>query len=161
GPAPVAGGPAHPLGLPAPLLGLDARVDRGAGRPGRPPGWGRRLDRLGDQGGEAFLRRAPVLQLGAVFGGGHRQHTVDEPAAQPPRTRPPGRCPAGAFSASGGAALASRFQRSSTRESAVLTDCPPGPPERENRQVSSPGGIVIDRVTRSPAGSVMCTSMPE
>src|SRR5262245_5769845 len=53
----------------------------------------------------------------------------------PSTSRLPSRCTARVFSDSGSAALASRFQRSSTRESAVLTDCPPGPPERENRQL--------------------------
>lgn len=38
-----------------------------------------------------------------------------------------------------------RSQDSSTRESDVLTDCPPGPPDRENRQRSSDPGI-----TREP-----------
>lgn len=39
-------------------------------------------------------------------------------------------------------------QLSSTRESDVLTPCPPGPPEWEKRQCSSPAGTLRRRVTR-------------
>jgi hypothetical protein len=40
--------------------------------------------------------------------------------------------------------------RSSARESAVFTPCPPGPEERENRQDSSDSGMVIPELTRRP-----------
>src|SRR5215211_7312984 len=40
----------------------------------------------------------------------------------------------------------------STRESAVLTDWPPGPEERLNRHVSSRSGITTERVTRNGPG---------
>src|SRR5512132_4371451 len=41
---------------------------------------------------------------------------------------------------------------SSTRESAVLTDWPPGPDERLNRHASSRSGITTERVTRNGPG---------
>lgn len=46
-----------------------------------------------------------------------------------------------------------------TRESDVLTPCPPGPPECENRSVSSEAGIVIPRGAPGPGGTCK-SSMP-
>ena len=46
-----------------------------------------------------------------------------------------------------------------TRESDVLTPCPPGPPECENRSVSSEAGIVIPRGAPGPGGTCQ-SSMP-
>jgi hypothetical protein len=48
---------------------------------------------------------------------------------------------------------------SSTRLSVVLTDCPPGPEEREKRSLSSPAGMRSQLFTRrSPATYIGCPS---
>lgn len=46
-----------------------------------------------------------------------------------------------------------------TRESDVLTPCPPGPPECENRSVNSAAGIVTPRGAPGPGGTCK-SSMP-
>ncbi len=55
------------------------------------------------------------------------------------------------------AVVVARSTLSSTRESAVFTDCPPGPEDRLNRHRSSRSGTTTERVTRS--GPVMPVSM--
>ena len=56
------------------------------------------------------------------------------------------------------AVLVDTSYSSSTRLSVVLTDCPPGPEEREKRSVSSPAGIV--RPPGSPGPEVTLRSVP-
>lgn len=61
------------------------------------------------------------------------------------------RCRARSLSRSGSAVLASRSKLSSTRESAVLTDCPPGPLARLNRHLSSARGTTTSSLIRTPS----------
>ena len=50
----------------------------------------------------------------------------------------------------------------SARESLVLTDCPPGPLDREKRQVSSRSGMTSpERITRSPGMASVCYAAEE
>ena len=62
--------------------------------------------------------------------------------------------------ADGSAELDATSQDSSTRESAVLTPCPPGPDEREKRQLSSASGITIPGRTVSGATVRACPTRP-
>src|SRR5262245_23545102 len=67
----------------------------------------------------------------------------------PPTSLPPSAARARRFSTGGSAAEPARSKESSARVSAVLTDCPPGPGDLENRQVNSSGGIVTPRTVTS------------
>ena len=73
------------------------------------------------------------------------------------RRRPAGRRggrPAGPAGGRSARAAPAGATDSSTRESAVLTPCPPGPEERENRQLSAAAGTTTEPVTaRSPEAS--------
>ena len=51
--------------------------------------------------------------------------------------------------------LAAMSKLSWTRESVVLTPCPPGPDARVNRSVSSPAGMVRPSGTPGPGGITM------
>ena len=69
----------------------------------------------------------------------------------PSTSRPDRRCTARSRRVGERTGEAARSQDSSTRESVVLTDCPPGPLDRENRQRNSPSGITTEgRTCRSP-----------
>src|SRR5215467_8080813 len=67
----------------------------------------------------------------------------------PPTSLPSSAARARRFSTGGSAAVPATSKESSARVSAVLTDCPPGPGDLENRQVSSSGGIVMPRTVTS------------
>jgi hypothetical protein len=67
--------------------------------------------------------------------------TVSTPSTSlPPRARN-----ARSLSTGGSADVAARSKESSTRLSAVFTDCPPGPGDREKRHDNSAGGITAPR----------------
>ena len=69
----------------------------------------------------------------------------------PSTSRPDRRCTARSRRVGERTGEAARSQDSSTRESVVLTDCPPGTLDRENRQRNSPSGITTEgRTCRSP-----------
>jgi hypothetical protein len=75
------------------------------------------------------------------------------PASLPDRARS-----ARSLSTGGSADVAAKSKESSTRLSAVLTDCPPGPGDLEKRHDSSPGGITAPRmltgyITRPGSGA--------
>jgi hypothetical protein len=63
----------------------------------------------------------------------------------PPVSRPARAFSARSLSTGGSDVVAARSKDSSTRLSAVLTDCPPGPGDLEKRQDSSSGGITTPR----------------
>ena len=72
----------------------------------------------------------------------------------PSTRRPDRRCKARSRRVGERTGEPARSQDSSTRESVVLTDCPPGPLDRENRQRSSPSGITTDGSTCRSPGTV-------
>ena len=79
--------------------------------------------------------------------------TVNTPSTR----RPERRMRARARCRGPSAVVAPRSRLSSTRESAVFTDWPPGPDDRLKRHRSSPSGTTTERVTRS--GPAMRGSM--
>ena len=66
--------------------------------------------------------------------------------------RGPSRSSALRLRCSGSAVVWARSKTSSTRESVVFTPCPPGPDEREKRQLTSAAGITDDPRTGMSAG---------
>ena len=132
------GAPAQRLGLAAALLAGQPALLRAAGRPGRPPARGRGSARLGEQLGQPGAGGLAVAVLGAVLRRRDRQHPVDQPVRRAG--------PAAGRAARRAAPRSRRTSKlSSTRESAVFTDWPPGPLDRLNRQASSPAGISTPR----------------
>jgi hypothetical protein len=71
--------------------------------------------------------------------------TVTTPSARRPARAPSAR----SFSGCGSASDVAMSNESSAWLSVVLTDCPPGPDDRENRQDSSSAGIVMPRTVTS------------
>ncbi|MDX6236549.1 MAG: hypothetical protein QOG10_1364 [Kribbellaceae bacterium] len=81
----------------------------------------------------------------------HCERCSDAAIVSTPSTkRGPSRSSALAFRTSLSAVVAATSKLSSTRLSVVLTDCPPGPLDREKRQVSSASGTTTPLRTTSP-----------
>ena len=116
---------------PSPLGAL-----RGLRRAALRAGW---REAFADQASELLERGLPIAQLRSAFRGGHREHPVDEALLETLQEHPP--------PVVGETCDSPMFQESSTRLSVVLTCCPPGPEDRENRQPSSAAGIVSERDT--------------
>jgi hypothetical protein len=100
--------------------------------------------------GAAVRSIAAAPPGGCATGSGVRWRR--SPPRHPPAGRPAAAGPAPAGAGSDG--VVARGKTSSTRESVVLTFCPPGPEERENRQASSPAGMARWSFRRS-GGSAM------
>ena len=96
--------------------------------------------------GQPLAGGLPVAQLLPVLARGDGQDAVDQAAAEPVGE------PLPLVSVSPG--ISSGATDSSTRESAVLTPWPPGPDDRENRQLERAGGTTREPMTgRSPEAS--------
>ena len=101
----------------------------------------RRRDRDSEDLGHPLQGRLPVPELRPLLRRRHREQAVDEPAGEPIQRT---------LACTGPKALVlATSTLSSTRVSAVLTDCPPGPDEWLNLQRNSRVGTRIERLMRS------------
>src|ERR1700737_1978327 len=121
--------PAGALDRGAVALRLQAPLVRGPAGLGRHALALRRGDRGPEQGGQPGPGRLAVGELAAVLRGSHGE--------TPPASLPARRSAALVRAHSGSADDRSTSKESSTRLSAVLTDWPPGPDDREKRSCSS------------------------
>jgi len=112
----------------------------------------RRLGRVGRRlggGGATAAERISAIRSNAASRLRSCDRCSDAVTVSTPSTRRPARRSNARVRCTGPKALVLATSRlSSTRESAVLTDCPPGPDEWLNLQRSSPSGTTIDRLTR-------------
>jgi len=123
---------------------LEAALVRAPAGPGRDARALRRRDRVPEQAGEPRPGALAVGELAALLGGGHGEHAAGPPPGQPfgdPVPRPFGQRDRPPTS-----------KESSTRLSAVLTDWPPGPDDREKRSRSSLPGITSQPFTGRSSG---------
>jgi hypothetical protein len=93
---------------------------------------------------------ASVRMVASRFAAAWRLRSWDRCSEAVTVSTPPTSLPARAriarsLSAGGSTDVAARSKDSSTRLSAVFTDCPPGPGDREKRHDSSAGGIIAPR----------------
>lgn len=116
---------------------LESRRRRTADRDGR-------VGRRGAAGGAMAFRTIAISRASAAWRLCNCARCSDAVIMMAPSTRrPTSRSIARCRSVGGSAPVVARFHRSSTRESAVFTDCPPGPLDREKRHINSLRGMVI------------------
>jgi hypothetical protein len=106
---------------------------------------GRVARRGGGGGAVASVRIAASLLAAACRLRSWERCSEAVTVSTPPASLPASARSARSLSSGGSADVEARSKDSSTRLSAVLTDCPPGPGDLEKRQDSSPGGISTSR----------------
>ncbi len=122
----------------------------------------RRLGRVARRGGGggAIASASTVRSRASAASRFRRWERCSEATivSTPSTNRPDSRCSARAFRVGPNAEVLATSYDNSTRESVVLTPCPPGPLDRENRQESSAAGTTTEPVTRTPP-SMSCSSI--
>jgi hypothetical protein len=105
-----------------------------------------RVSRRGADGGAVALARMAASLLAAAWRLRNWDRCSEAVTVSTPSTSLPARVRnARSLSSGGSEDVAARSKESSTRLSAVFTDCPPGPGDREKRHDSSAGGITAPR----------------
>ena len=105
-----------------------------------------RVARRGAGGGAVASVRMAVSLLAAAWRLRNWDRCSEAVTVSTPSISLPARARnARSLSTGGSEDVAARSKESSTRLSAVFTDCPPGPGDREKRQDSSAGGITAPR----------------